>query len=410
MTKQACSLEPTNAQRAEWAKAALAVFTAETYSGDHPETMHPEDFESAIGDLICDLLHLAARKGMDSAAIHQHARGMFEQELAEDEGCDCADRSWYGPYHDTQCPAGIKADATRSQTEGSNSAKPAPDWLDALLNVKRLAGKSGDHEADPFALLDLIADEVRAAIAQATEAGTEAHYTVGSSHGELTIDTNGKVIRRRLDNEDTDGGGHLARIMRFDLAEWRKHWGNPEASRIDILDLGYWYNGAKTADCTYVPPDSRWRSEIAQILMGRRAAAQGKDATTSQPEGSPGYTIGVNNDDGECYDICILHHGDPIATVIAPEAEAAHIVRAANAFETAAGTLRINAVGFAERMADGGIAVLVEALELASDRLEVSNYAGEEDDALEAIRLAINKVKGASKCELSSVDANACVQ
>lgn len=135
MTQQTCP-EPTNAQRAQWAKNALAVFTSETYSGDHPDTMHPGDLETAIGDLICDLLHFARyQPRMDAGAIHAHALGMFEQELAE----------------------------------GSNSAKPVPDWLDALLDIKRMAGKSGDHEADPFALLDLIADRVRAAINKATK-------------------------------------------------------------------------------------------------------------------------------------------------------------------------------------------------------------------------------------------------
>jgi len=42
----------------------------------------------------------------------------------------------------------------------------APQSLDALLDIKRLAEKSGDHGADPFALLDLIADKARAAINQ----------------------------------------------------------------------------------------------------------------------------------------------------------------------------------------------------------------------------------------------------
>ncbi len=44
----------------------------------------------------------------------------------------------------------------------------APELLDALLNIKRLAGKSGDHEADPFALLDLIAHEALTVIHHAT--------------------------------------------------------------------------------------------------------------------------------------------------------------------------------------------------------------------------------------------------
>ena len=70
--------EPNNLQRAKWARNALAVFTAETSSSDHPDTWHPGDLESAIGDLICDLLHLAARKDTEALAIHEHARGMFE--------------------------------------------------------------------------------------------------------------------------------------------------------------------------------------------------------------------------------------------------------------------------------------------------------------------------------------------
>ncbi len=41
--------------------------------------------------------------------------------------------------------------------------------LDTLLDIKRLAGKSGDQDADPFALLDLIADKALTAIHRATK-------------------------------------------------------------------------------------------------------------------------------------------------------------------------------------------------------------------------------------------------
>jgi hypothetical protein len=136
-------LEPTNVQRAQWAKAALTVFTAETYGGDHPDTMDSGDLETAIPDLICDLMHFARfHPRMDAAEMHAHALRMFEQEIAEEANCDCT-----------------------MQREGDNSAKAVPEWLDALLDVKRLAEKSGDQETDPFALLDLIADRARAAIA-----------------------------------------------------------------------------------------------------------------------------------------------------------------------------------------------------------------------------------------------------
>lgn len=41
------------------------------------------------------------------------------------------------------------------------------DLLDCLLDIKRLAGKSGDEEADPFALLDLIHERVLASLTKA---------------------------------------------------------------------------------------------------------------------------------------------------------------------------------------------------------------------------------------------------
>jgi hypothetical protein len=43
----------------------------------------------------------------------------------------------------------------------------APLMQDSLLDIKRLAEKSGDHYTDPFALLDLIAEYARAAILKA---------------------------------------------------------------------------------------------------------------------------------------------------------------------------------------------------------------------------------------------------
>jgi hypothetical protein len=127
MSQHRDPLEPTNVQRAQWAKAALTVFTAETYSGDHPDTMDSGDLETAISDLICDLLHFARfHPTMDAAEIHARALRTFEQEIAEEANCDCPDRSWYGPYHDTQCPAGIAAEASKRERLS------AGDLLEAL--------------------------------------------------------------------------------------------------------------------------------------------------------------------------------------------------------------------------------------------------------------------------------------
>lgn len=76
--------EPTNRDRARWAQHALAVFTAETYSGDHPDTMHRGDLETAISDLICNLLHFAREHAFDVDTLLQHAFDHFEAELAEE--------------------------------------------------------------------------------------------------------------------------------------------------------------------------------------------------------------------------------------------------------------------------------------------------------------------------------------
>lgn len=78
--------EPTNTDRAAWAKNALAVFTAETYSGDHPDSMGRHDLDSAISDLIADLLHYAVQQGLDAGNLMQRACGHFGYELL-DEAC-----------------------------------------------------------------------------------------------------------------------------------------------------------------------------------------------------------------------------------------------------------------------------------------------------------------------------------
>jgi hypothetical protein len=83
MTKQSPHDEPTNVQRAQWAKNALDVFIAET-DGDEPDSMHPSDLEDAICDLICDLMHLAHfHPRMDPAVIHARALTHFDHEIAE---------------------------------------------------------------------------------------------------------------------------------------------------------------------------------------------------------------------------------------------------------------------------------------------------------------------------------------
>lgn len=77
--------EPTNKERARWASNALAIFTAETLSGDHPNTMHRDDLKCAISDLICDLLHLAHQKGFDPQVVLEQGNAHFKTELLLDD-------------------------------------------------------------------------------------------------------------------------------------------------------------------------------------------------------------------------------------------------------------------------------------------------------------------------------------
>ncbi len=75
--------EPTNKDRARWARDALAVFTDTTFSGDHPDTMDHDDLECAIGDLVCDLMHFAAQQGFDPQKIIDTARSHYDIESLE---------------------------------------------------------------------------------------------------------------------------------------------------------------------------------------------------------------------------------------------------------------------------------------------------------------------------------------
>jgi hypothetical protein len=51
------------------------------------------------------------------------------------------------------------------------------------------------------------------------------------------------------------------------------------------------------------------------------------------------YTIGVHNDDGDCYDIVIKQNDRPVATLIAPEGDVAPLVHAGNCYAALASAL-----------------------------------------------------------------------
>lgn len=69
-------IDPTNADRAAWARAALAHFPAASH----------DDVTTDARDLITDLLHLIDQAGEQEATeAAQMATRMYEQEKEEDE-------------------------------------------------------------------------------------------------------------------------------------------------------------------------------------------------------------------------------------------------------------------------------------------------------------------------------------
>jgi hypothetical protein len=97
-------------------------------------------------------------------------------------------------------------------------------------------------------------------------AQADRQFTVGSSHGELTIDANGNVIRLRVDNPGDKDGKHLTSILAFDLEEWKRFWKKDLPQHFDILGLGYWYSRAIGAP-KFAGPDTAWRKDIVQELL-----------------------------------------------------------------------------------------------------------------------------------------------
>lgn len=70
-----------NFMRSAWAQTALESFAEETKQ----DVKIKEEKEEAIGDLICDLLHLASHSGMDAGEIHAKSLRTYEGEVVDDE-------------------------------------------------------------------------------------------------------------------------------------------------------------------------------------------------------------------------------------------------------------------------------------------------------------------------------------
>jgi hypothetical protein len=90
--------EPDNDTRANLAEMALDVFCSKTFGGRDFQTLVGEgdhsnysDAACALGDLICDLMHLARRQGFDPHSCVNAAIRNFEAEEEEAVEEDRAD-------------------------------------------------------------------------------------------------------------------------------------------------------------------------------------------------------------------------------------------------------------------------------------------------------------------------------
>lgn len=78
-------IEVTNDLRAEWADEAVYAFAAVTHAADE------EELDTLVGDLLCDLMHLCDRDGLDFAALLERAQTHYAAEVADEEGLESGD-------------------------------------------------------------------------------------------------------------------------------------------------------------------------------------------------------------------------------------------------------------------------------------------------------------------------------
>lgn len=76
-------MEPTNEDRAEWAMEALRTFAKRTGQDESGDLKHEQ--ESVLSDLLCDLMHLSDRDGLNFYLALQNGQGNYREEKAEEK-------------------------------------------------------------------------------------------------------------------------------------------------------------------------------------------------------------------------------------------------------------------------------------------------------------------------------------
>lgn len=85
---------------------------------------------------------------------------------------------------------------------------------------------------------------------------------INSSNGDIEITAAGKVIN----TTDTSADQCISNIQHFNITEFLKYYQlEVMPASIDILDIGYWFNGA-SGKPEYEPPAQDWREEKKQQM------------------------------------------------------------------------------------------------------------------------------------------------
>jgi hypothetical protein len=82
--------EPNNDDRAGWAAAAVETFARQTKQLKAGDELPPVDaegpndwWEEVLGDLVCDMIHLTNKLGIEWGDVVIRGEGAYEEEVAQ---------------------------------------------------------------------------------------------------------------------------------------------------------------------------------------------------------------------------------------------------------------------------------------------------------------------------------------
>lgn len=91
-------------------------------------------------------------------------------------------------------------------------------------------------------------------------------FTITSSNGIITANKQtGKVISIEEYPGDCDDP-YFSKILKFDVDEYRRFYSADIPDSVDILDLGYFYQGKKGT--SYEEPAHDWREDVKPLRIG----------------------------------------------------------------------------------------------------------------------------------------------